>query len=304
MPELVRYYKNDPSMASKDKEFVHLHVHTDYSLLDGACRIDRLCQQAKNLGMKAVSMTDHGNLFGVIDFFKTAKKHELKPIVGCETYLVYDHKLNEKPGRNRHKVHHMGLLAANLTGYQNLIKLVSDSHTKGFYYKPRTDMEQLAAHAEGLIGFSGCLQGVIPQFLLKDDFAGARKAMQEFIDIFTKDRFFVEIQDHGIEEQQRIIPGLLKLGEAFEIKVICSNDVHYVNHEDWAPHDSLLCIQTGAKLGDEKRMRYSSHQFYLKSRNEMTVLFKEVPQSVINTCCVAEMCDLELPFGRESLSRF
>ena len=284
-------------MTSKDKEFVHLHVHTDYSLLDGACRTDRLCKQAKELGMKALAMTDHGNLFGAVDFFKNAKKFDIKPIIGCEIYLLHGHKFTEKPSRDKHKVHHMGLLAANFEGYQNLIKLVSDSHTKGFYYKPRTDMAQLAAHAKGLIGFTGCLQGVIPQFLLRDDFSGARKALHEFIDIFTKERYFVEIQDHGIEEQQRIIPGLLNLAEEFELKVICSNDVHYVNNNDWAPHDSLLCIQTGSKLSDEKRMRYSSHQFYLKSKDEMAQLFHEVPQSVTNTCCVAEMCELELPFG-------
>lgn len=285
-------------MGAKDEEFVHLHVHTDYSLLDGACRIDCLCSKAKDLGMKALSLTDHGNLFGVVDFFQTAKKYGIKPLVGCEIYLVYDHRQTEKPDRTRHKVNHMGVLAQNFVGYQNLVKLVSGAHVNGFYYKPRADMEELAKYAEGLIGFTGCLQGVVPQFLLNGEFEKARDAMGKFVEIFGRERYFVEIQDHGIDMQLKIIPGLLKLAEEFKLKVVCTNDVHYVNNTDWAPHDSLLCIQTGAKLGDEKRMRYTSRQFYLKSRAEMEVLFSECPESVTNTCAVAEMCELALPFGQ------
>lgn len=285
-------------MRAKDKEFVHLHVHTDYSLLDGACRIDCLCSKAQELGMKAIAMTDHGNLFGVVEFFQTAKKFGLKPLVGCEIYLVYDHKHTEKPERTRHKVNHMGILAQNFEGYQNLVRLVSSAHVNGFYYKPRADMEQLAKYSQGLIGFTGCLQGVVPQFLLNGDFEKAREAMGKFVEIFGKERYFVELQDHGIDMQLKIIPGLLKLADEFKLKVICSNDVHYVRNTDWAPHDSLLCIQTGAKLADEKRMRYTSRQFYLKSREEMEVLFTERPDAVINTCAVAQMCDLVLPFGQ------
>lgn len=285
-------------MGAKDEEFVHLHVHTDYSLLDGACRIDCLCEKAKSLGMRAISLTDHGNLFGVVDFFQTAKKHDIKPLVGCEIYLVYDHKQTEKPERGKHKVHHMGVLAQNFVGYQNLVKLVSGAHVNGFYYKPRADMEQLAKYAEGLIGFTGCLQGVVPQFLLHGEYEKAREAMGRFVEIFGRERYFVEIQDHGIDMQLKIIPGLLKLAEEFGLKVVCTNDVHYVNNTDWAPHDSLLCIQTGAKLGDEKRMRYTSRQFYLKSRQEMEQIFSEYPAAVTNTCGVAEMCDLALPFGQ------
>lgn len=285
-------------MGHKDEEFVHLHVHTDYSLLDGACRIDCLCSKAKELGMKALSLTDHGNLFGVVDFFQTANKHGIKPLVGCEIYLVYDHKQTEKPDRMKHKVNHMGILAQNFVGYQNLVKLVSGAHVNGFYYKPRADMEQLAKYAEGLIGFTGCLQGVVPQFLLNGEYEKAREAMGRFIEIFTKERYFVEIQDHGIDMQLKIIPGLLKLAEEFGLKVVCTNDVHYVNSTDWAPHDSLLCIQTGAKLKDEKRMRYTSRQFYLKSRAEMEVLFSECRESITNTCGIAEMCELTLPFGK------
>lgn len=285
-------------MGIKDNEFVHLHVHTDYSLLDGACRIDCLCAKARGLGMKALALTDHGNLFGVVDFFQTAKKNDIKPLIGCEIYLVYDHRQTERPDRGNHKVNHMGLLAQNFVGYQNLVKLVSGAHVNGFYYKPRADMEELARYSEGLIGFTGCLQGVVPQFLLHDEYEKAREAMGRFVAIFGRERYFVEIQDHGIDMQVKIIPGLLKLAEEFRLKVICTNDVHYVNSADWAPHDSLLCIQTGAKLGDEKRMRYTSRQFYLKSRQEMEVLFGEHPEALRNTCGVAEMCDLVLPFGQ------
>jgi DNA polymerase-3 subunit alpha len=284
-------------MSAQDQEFVHLHVHTDYSLLDGCCHVDRLCKKASDLGMKALSITDHGNLFGLPDFFKTAKKYDIKPILGCEVYLVYDHAMTERPERGKHKIHHMGLLAKNFVGYQNLTKLVSAAHVTGFYYKPRIDMDTLATHAEGLIGFTGCLQGVIPQALLRGDYEAARRAAGRFIEIFGKENYFVEIQDHGIKEQQQIIPDLLKLAREFDLKVICSNDVHYVESTHWEPHDALICIQTGAKIADEKRLRYTSRQFYLKSRQEMNALFGEHPASLTNTIGVAEMCELELPFG-------
>ncbi len=284
-------------MPAQDKEFVHLHVHTDYSLLDGCCHVDRLCKRASDLGMKALSITDHGNLFGLPSFFQSAKKHGIKPILGCEVYLVYDHRMYEKPERGKHKTHHMGLLAKNFKGYQNLTKLSSQAHVHGFYYKPRIDMELLAEHAEGLIGFTGCLQGVVPQHLLRGDFPGAETAIRRFIDIFGRENFFVELQDHGLKEQQQIIPDLIKLAKAFDLKTICSNDVHYVEANHWEPHDALICIQTGTKIADEKRLRYSSRQFYLKSREEMERIFKEYPQAITNTVGVAEMCDLELPFG-------
>jgi DNA polymerase-3 subunit alpha len=278
-------------------EFVHLHVHTDYSLLDGASRIESLCEKAYEMGMPALAITDHGSMFGVADFFQKAKKAGIKPLLGCEIYLVYDHKASEKPERGRHKYYHMGVIAANLTGYQNLVKLVSRAHTQGFYYKPRADMESLAQYAEGLIGFTGCLQGVVPQHLLRGDWEGAQAAMSRFIDIFTKERFFVEIQDHGIPEQQQIIPGLLALAKDFGLRVVCTNDVHYVEQSHWAAHDSLLCIQTGAKLSDEKRLRYTSRQFYLKSPQEMAERFAERQDALRSTLEVAAMCELELPFG-------
>ena len=282
-----------------DPNFVHLHVHSDYSLLDGACRIDRLMDRAKELGMSSLALTDHGNLFGAIDFYNTAKSRGIKPLIGCEIYLAPGSRLDRtgktEDGKN---AYHMGLLARNLEGYQNLLKLVSDAHLKGFYYKPRADMETLARHAAGLIGFSGCLAAMIPQHLLNDRFEEARKATARFIDIFGRENFFIEIQDHGLTDQRRIIPGLLKLADEFRLKTICTNDVHYVGADDSGPHDALLCIQTGAKIADKERMRFDTNQFYLKSRDEMSRLFVEVPQSVTNTVGVAEMCELAIPFPK------
>ena len=289
-------------MPSADLNFVHLHVHSDYSLLDGACRIDRLMDRAVALGMPALALTDHGNLFGAIDFYNTAKSKGIKPLVGCELYLVETSRL-EKHGRSDDdgkSIFHLGLLAKNLTGYQNLLKLVSDAHLKGFYYKPRTDLDTLAKYAPGLIGFTGCLASLVPQHLLHDREDEARKACARFVDIFGRENYFVEIQDHGIPEQRKIIPGLLKLAEEFNLKVIATNDVHYVNSADSGPHDAMLCIQTGAKIEDEKRMKFSGHEFYLKSRAEMEKLFIEVPESITNTQLVAEMCDLAIPFPKGS----
>ena len=288
-------------MGSVDQNFVHLHVHSDYSLLDGACRIDRLMDRATELGMKALALTDHGNLFGAIEFYNQAKAKGIKPLVGCELYLAAGSRL-ERLGRSDEgkSIFHLGLLARDLTGYQNLLKLVSDAHLKGFYYKPRTDLDTLARHAQGLIGFTGCLASLVPQHLLYDRFAEARQACGRFVEIFGRENYFVEIQDHGIPEQRKIIPGLLKLGEEFGLKVICSNDVHYVNHSDAGPHDALLCIQTGAKIAETDRMKFSGTQFYLKSHEEMGKLFAEVPDAVQNTQLVAEMCDLTIPFPKGS----
>ncbi|HVU36154.1 MAG TPA: DNA polymerase III subunit alpha [Opitutaceae bacterium] len=288
-------------MPTVDKNFVHLHVHTDYSLLDGCCRIDRLTDRAKELGMSALALTDHGNLYGAIEFYNQAKAKGIKPLIGCELYLVETSRL-EKTGRSDEgkSIFHLGLLARNLTGYQNLLKLVSDAHLKGFYYKPRTDIETLAKYSGGLIGFTGCLASLVPQRLLHDKFEEARRACARFVEIFGRENYFVELQDHGIPEQRKIIPGLLKLAEEFNLKIICTNDVHYVRAQDAGPHDAMLCIQTGAKIGDADRMRFDGTQFFLKSREEMEKIFAEVPESVTNTQLVAEMCDLSIPFPKGS----
>ena len=257
--------------------------------------------RATALGMKALALTDHGNLYGAIDFYNSAKAKGIKPLVGCELYLAAGSRL-ERTGRSDEgkSIYHLGLLARDLTGYQNLLKLVSDAHLKGFYYKPRTDLEKLAQHAKGLIGFTGCLASLVPQHLLHDNYPEARKACAHFIEIFGRENYFVEIQDHGIPEQRKIIPGLLKIAEEFNLKIICSNDVHYVNADDAGPHDTLLCIQTGAKVAEENRMKFDGTQFYLKSRDEMAKVFGEVPESITNTQLVAEMCDLAIPFPKGS----
>ncbi len=288
-------------MASADSDFVHLHVHSDYSLLDGACRIDRLIDRATALGMQSLALTDHGNLYGTIEFYNQAKAKGIKPLLGCELYLAAGSRL-ERTGRSDEgkSIFHLGLLARDLTGYQNLLKLVTDAHLKGFYYKPRTDLEKLAQHSSGLIGFTGCLASLVPQHLLNDNYDEARTACGRFVEIFGRENYFVEIQDHGIAEQRKVIPGLLKLAEEFKLKVICSNDVHYVNAADAGPHDTLLCIQTGSKVADENRMKFTGTQFYLKSREEMARVFSEVPESVTNTRLVAEMCDLAIPFPKGS----
>ena len=291
-------------MTTQDKDFVHLHVHSDFSLLDGCCRMDRLMERAVELGMSAMALTDHGNLFGTVSFVKQAEKHGIKPIIGCEGYLVTDHKNDEKPGRENHKSYHLGLLAKNYEGYRNLSKVVSDAHVDGFYYRPRTDLETLAEHAKGLIGFTGCMQGWIPQLILHGKEGEAENAMGQMIDIFGKDNYFVELHNHGIEEQVKLVPELLKLAKKFGLKVVASNDVHYVRGEDWAPHDALLCIQTGSKIDDVNRMRYEAREFYLKSREEMNALFKEAPEAITNTFAVAEMCEVKLPFGENNYPIF
>ena len=288
-------------MPSADANFVHLHVHTDYSLLDGACRIDRLMDRAAGLGMKALAVTDHGNLFGAIDFYNQAKSHGIKPLIGCEIYFTENSRL-EHTGRSEEgkSIFHMGLLARNQAGYQNLLKLVSDAHLRGFYYRPRADFETLARYSEGLIAFTGCLAALVPQRLLAGRHADARKAAGRFVEIYGRENFFVEIQDHGLAPQRQIAPDLLKLAREFNLKVVCTNDVHYVRAEDAGPHDTLLCIQTGAKLADADRMRFEGRQFYLKSREEMERLFAGIPGAVINTQAVAEMCDLKIPFPTNS----
>ncbi|TVR55039.1 MAG: DNA polymerase III subunit alpha [Puniceicoccaceae bacterium] len=306
-------------MASPDRPFVHLHNHTHYSLLDGCSMPARAAARAAELGMPALAMTDHGNLFGAIDFYKACRAAGIKPLIGCELYLVYDHKMDERPRRERARtddigdipedhippkedfpkfqIFHKGVIAKNFEGYQNLSKLVSKAHTEGMYYRPRVDLETLAAHSRGLLGLSGCINGVASQYLIYGDEENARRAVGTFVDIFGRENYFIELQDHGMPVQKRIIPGLIRLAREFDLKVICANDAHYVYKEDAAPHDALLCIQTGKIISDPNRMRYPSQEFYLKTRGEMAAIFREVPEALDNTVHVADVCDLEIPFG-------
>ena len=305
---------------SDQQPFVHLHCHTDYSLLDGCARIDRYMQRCRELNMPALAMTDHGNLFGAINFYRACEKAGIKPLIGCEIYLVHDHTQAEHPKRDRarsddindvpeealgpenypsHQIHHKTLIARNFTGYQNLVKLVSDAHLNGMYYRPRTDMEKLAAHSEGILALSGCINGVASQHLIYNDYQGAREATAQFIDIFGRENYFIELQNHGMPAQKRILPKLVKLAREFDLPIVCANDVHYVYKEDWKPHDALLCIQTGKHLSDTDRMRYPNQEFYLKSHAEMTAFFGELPEAIENTLQVAERVDLKITFEED-----
>ncbi|MDR1817441.1 MAG: DNA polymerase III subunit alpha [Puniceicoccales bacterium] len=287
------------ALAKVSPEFVHLHVHSDYSLLDGCARTEKLLERAYSLGQRAIAITDHGALFGLFEFWSNAKMlskargGKIKPLLGCEIYLVFDYALTERPDRATEKRYHMGLLAKDFTGYQNLVKIVSDAHLRGsFYGKPRTDMEQLAAHAGGLVGFSGCMSGVIPRALAAGETDRAKRALARFLDIFGKENFVIEIMDHGLPEQVDLNRQLLELAAANGLRVVCTNDVHYVDHGHVAAHDALLCIQTGAKVADAKRMRYPAKQFYLKSGAEMARIFDGAPDALKNTLAIAEMCDV------------
>lgn len=282
------------------QSFVHLHVHSEYSLLDGACKVERLVERAAELGMSALALTDHGNLFGVPQFYKAAQKVGIKPILGCEIYLLYEGSRLEKQrrqGEENLKLGHSCLLAKDWAGFQNLTKLVSDAHVNGFYYKPRTDLEQLAKFSPGIIATSGCLSGILPQFLLRGDYAKAQKALGVFVDIFGKENFFIELQNQGMPEQAEINPQLMELAKSFGLKCIATNDVHYIHAQDWEAQDALLCIQTGTKIKDEQRMRMPTHQFYLKNYQEMSQAFKEHPEVLANTVELAERCNVTLPFG-------
>ena len=299
-------------------EFVHLHVHSDYSLLDGCAKIGRLIKHVGSCGMNAFALTDHGNMFGAINFYEKARDAKIKPIIGCEMYLVIDHKNTEKPQRGRvdaegndvnggalqNRIYHMGLLAQDNIGYQNLIKLVSDAHLKGFYYRPRTDLEHLAAHSQGLIGFSGCINGVVPKHLLHGDEAGARKYLEKFLEIFGKDRFIIELQDHGYAEQKRLNPMLLKLAKEYGLMAVATNDSHYVEHGDHIAHDMLLCIQTGAKLADTNRLKFDVNEFFIKTPQQMEALFGEEPQLLKNTVAIAERCNVTFDFKKNNYPRY
>lgn len=282
------------------KPFVHLHVHSEYSLLDGACKIERLIQRAVELQMPALALTDHGNLFGIPAFYQAAKKAGIRPVLGCEIYWLYEGSRLERErqtGIEGLKLAHACLWAKNLAGFRNLMQLVSDAHTKGFYYKPRTDWEQLKKYHEGLIGSSGCINGVVPQFLLRGEYDKAKQALQRLIDVFGKEDFYVELQNQGMPEQVDLNPQLLQLARELSVRCVVTNDVHYIHAEDWEAQDALLCIQTATKVKDEARMRMPTRQFYLKSAEEMALAFPEYPEGLENTMELAERCQVELPFG-------
>ena len=283
--------------------FAHLHVHTEYSLLDGACRMERLLDAAKEMGQTAVAITDHGCMYGVVEFYKAAKKRGIQPILGCEVYVArrtrFD-KVHELDGENRHLV----LLCENETGYHNLLALVSKAWVEGFYSKPRVDLDLLREHHEGLIALSACLAGEIPRALTRGDYEGAREAALRYEGIFGRGNFYLELQDHGMAEQKRINPQLIRLSRETGIPLVATNDCHYIAPEDSRMHRVLLCIQTGRTIEDENAMEFGSEEFYFKSEEEMRALFPDVPEAADNTVKIAQRCQVELAFGKTKLPAF
>ncbi len=275
--------------------FVHLHTHTEYSLLDGASRIEDLVSSCKEAGMTSLAITDHGVMYGAVEFFKTCHKYDIKPIIGCEVYVAPRSRFN-KEGKNDKEYAHLVLLAKNESGYKNLIKLVSAGFTEGYYYKPRIDYDLLNEHSEGLICLSACLAGDIPQYLLNGNYEEAVNLASRLKEMFPDD-FYIEIQDHGIPEQKQILPLLIKLARELELPIVATNDIHYVHKSDAEMHDVLLCIQTGKTLDDPNRMRFQTDEFYLKTEAEMAELFSFIPESISNTELIAEKCNFEFEFG-------
>lgn len=284
-------------------EFVHLHVHTNYSLLDGACEIDRLARRLSELGMKSCAITDHGAMYGVIDFYKKMLAYGIKPIIGAEVYMAERIMQDKEPGVDDEQ-YHLVLLAKDIQGYKNLMKLVSLGFTEGFYYKPRIDMDILAKYSEGLIALSGCLAGRIPSLLLKGNFDEAKNIALQLNSIFGQDNFFIEVQDHGLLDQRRIINDLIRLSQETGIPLVATNDVHYIQKEDALAQDVLMCIQTGKTLDEENRMKFESSEFYLKSPEEMASLFSYIPEALENTIRIAESCNVTLDFGTIHLPSF
>ncbi len=283
--------------------FTHLHVHSEFSLLDGACRIKPLVAAAKELGQTSLAVTDHGALFGAIDFYKEAKKQGIKPILGCEVYVAARTRFDKVHGIDNER-YHLILLAESDLGYRNLIKIVSDSWTQGFYTKPRVDKELLEKHHEGLIALSACLAGEIPQALLKSDYEQAKKTALWYKEIFGENNYFIEIQNHGIDDELRVLPQLKRLAAETGIGLVATNDTHYIQKQDSKIQQILICIQTNHILGENTGLEFEADEFYLKSESEMRELFADVPEAIENTAKIAERCNVEIEFGNTKLPNF
>ena len=286
-----------------DKNFTHLHVHTEYSLLDGFSRVKTLVKRAKEKGMTAVAITDHGCMFGAIDFYKAAKAEGIKPIIGCEVYTA-PRKLSDKdPNYDKHQGH-LVLLAKDMTGYKNLIKIVSKSYVDGFYYKPRTDMDELKKHSQGLIALSACLAGDVPRAIMNGNYDKARKLAMEYREIFGNGNYYLEIQDHGLPEQKQVNTEVVRLSRELNIPLVATNDVHYVDKDDARIQDILMCLQMQKTVDDTNRMKFPSDEFYLKSREEMEKLFPELEEALDNTNEIAERCNVEFEFHKYHLPKY
>ncbi|MBQ9863645.1 MAG: DNA polymerase III subunit alpha, partial [Lachnospiraceae bacterium] len=284
--------------------FVHLHVHTEFSLLDGSNKIKEYGKRVKELGMDSAAITDHGVMYGCIDFYKAAREAGIKPILGCEVYVAPNSRFDKEPGHSEERYHHLVLLAENNTGYQNLCKIVSIGFTEGYYYRPRVDFEVLEKYHEGLIACSACLAGEVPRYILKGMMDEAKKTAEKYRNCFGDGNYFLELQDHGIEEQRTVNSALLTISQELNIPLVATNDVHYTYAEDAEPHDLLLCLQTGKTVHDENRLRYEGGQFYVKSEQEMRALFPYALEALENTQKIADRCNVEIEFGKTKLPHF
>ena len=284
--------------------FVHLHVHTEYSLLDGSNKINDYVARVRELGMDSAAITDHGVMYGVIDFYRAAKEAGIKPIIGCEVYVAPNSRFDKELTGGEDRYYHLVLLAENNTGYSNLMKIVSCGFTEGYYYRPRVDMEILNRYHEGIIVLSACLAGEVQRYIAKGLNHEARKAALKYEACFGKGNFFLEMQDHGIPEQRRVNMELMKMSTELDIPLVVTNDVHYTREEDWEAHDILLCLQTNKKLADEDRLRYEKGQYYVKSEEEMKTLFPFAWEAVENTQRIADRCNVEIALGETKLPHF
>ena len=283
--------------------FAHLHVHSEYSLLDGACQIERLVERVKEMGQTACAVTDHGVMYGAVTFFKAAQKAGIKPIIGCEVYVA-PRRLAQKEHGIDNENRHLVLLCKNETGYRNLCYMVSRAFIDGFYVKPRIDKELLREHAEGLIALSACLAGEIPRLLARGEYAAAKREALEMQALFGEGNYYLELQDHGIAQQREINSGIFRLSRETGIPLVVTNDAHYITREDAYAQDVLLCIQTQKNVADTDRMRFETDEFYLKSEEEMRALFPGYPEAAENTQKIADMCEFAFEFGTYHLPEF
>ena len=284
--------------------FTHLHVHTEYSLLDGSSKIKEITARAKELNMESLAITDHGVMYGVIDFYRAAKEAGIKPIIGCEIYVSPGSRFERESGNSEDRYYHLVLLAENDLGYHNLMKIVSKGFTEGYYYKPRVDYEVLREYSEGIIALSACLAGEVQKYLARDMYEEACRSALRYQDIFGRGNFFLELQDHGIEMQKKVNMDLMRMSRELGIDLVATNDVHYIYDTDYEAHDILLCIQTGKKVADKDRMRYEGGQYYLKSEEEMRKLFPYAQEAIDNTAKIAERCNVEIEFGVRKLPKY
>ena len=294
----------DSKIGGKPMGFTHLHVHTEYSLLDGSNKIKEYVARVKELGMDSAAITDHGVMYGCIDFYRAAKEAGINPILGCEVYVAPGSRFDKEMQHGEDRYYHLVLLAENNQGYSNLMKIVSAGFVEGYYYKPRVDLEVLEKYHEGIIALSACLAGEIPRFLTRGLYEEGKKAALRYQEIFGKNNFFLELQNHGIPEQEMVNQQLVRMSSETGIELVCTNDVHYTYAEDAGSHDILLCIQTGKKVQDEDRMRYEGGQYYVKSEAEMAALFPYAPQALENTKKIGDRCHVEIEFGVTKLPKY